>query len=168
MRSEILTRPSRPWVHRMVALAPELSDTVVSLEAADRGRRVAARVLRGRKATTRAAFLDEAAAALQFPLYFGGNWDAFYDCLTDLSWLRAEAVVLVIADAGHLLEHASARDIDAMTEVLREAMLVVNDQERGVGPRSLHLVLHTTPEERGRYQQRWAGSDLEADAADLP
>lgn len=162
MQSEILARPSRPWVHRVVASVSDLTDAVVALEATDGGGRVAARVVRGRKATTRAAFLDETSAALQFPLYFGGNWDAFYDCVTDLSWLRAEAVVLFIADAGHLLENASLRDIDAMVEVLCEAVRAVNDEGRGVGPRSLHIVLHTTPEEWELFQQRWADSDLEA------
>jgi hypothetical protein len=39
--------------------------------------RVAVRFLRGRKMTTTASLLDEFSAALQFPYYFGGNWDAF-------------------------------------------------------------------------------------------
>jgi hypothetical protein len=34
--------------------------------------------------------------ALRFPSYFGWNWDAFEECLTDLSWLRADQPVLII------------------------------------------------------------------------
>ncbi len=164
-RWEILTRPSRPWIHRLVASHSDLTDAVAALGAAETVGGVAARVARGRKATTRLAFLDESSAALQFPLYFGGNWDAFYDCLTDLSWLRAEAVVLFLADAGHLLEDASVRDVDALVEVLHEAARAVNDEGRGVGPKSLHIVLHTTPEEWEQFQNRWQDSDL--DAAEL-
>lgn len=41
-------------------------------------------------------FLTEVAKILQFPNYFGSNWDAFEDCLTDLSWLETKAHVLLI------------------------------------------------------------------------
>lgn len=162
MRSEILTRTARPWVHRWVGSGSDLSDAVVALETSEAPGRVAARVLRGRKATTKRAFLDEASAALQFPAYFGHNWDAFADCLTDLAWLHADAAVICIADAGHLLENASARDVDALVEVLTEAVRTVNAEGRGVGPNSLHLVLHTTPEDLDLFEQRWADSDLNA------
>jgi Barstar (barnase inhibitor) len=35
-------------------------------------------------------------AALDFPDYFGRNWDAVYDCLTDFNWLPAAGYVLVL------------------------------------------------------------------------
>ena len=33
---------------------------------------------------------------LRFPDYFGNNWDAFYDCLTDLSWLNRNSTLIII------------------------------------------------------------------------
>jgi len=44
------------------------------------------RYLRGQKCTRKNNFFDEFAAALQFPYYFGQNWDAFDECINDLSW----------------------------------------------------------------------------------
>lgn len=40
------------------------------------------------------ALLDELHQRLQFPDYFGGNWDALWECIRDLSWLPDGPVVL--------------------------------------------------------------------------
>ena len=37
------------------------------------------------------------AAALNFPPWFGANWDALEDCLSDLSWRERDGYVLVLA-----------------------------------------------------------------------
>ena len=33
---------------------------------------------------------------LRFPDYFGGNWDALEECLNDLSWLPADAQIVIV------------------------------------------------------------------------
>lgn len=43
------------------------------------------------------AQLKRIAAALGFPDWFGRNWDALEDCLTDLSWRDADGTVLVFS-----------------------------------------------------------------------
>jgi RNAse (barnase) inhibitor barstar len=57
---------------------------------------LAVAILDGNKAGTRAGFFQEISGALRFPDYFGRNWDAVYDCLTDLNWLPASGYVLVL------------------------------------------------------------------------
>src|SRR4051794_34142310 len=44
--------------------------------------------------TTKHALLGMLAESLQFPDYFGANWDALDECLRDLSWLPVRAVVI--------------------------------------------------------------------------
>ncbi|SUA76978.1 Barstar (barnase inhibitor) [Nocardia otitidiscaviarum] len=64
-----------------------------------------AREVRGRRMRTVAGVLDEFAAALQFPYYFGGNLDAFDDSLRDLDDCLAPArgYVIAVRDADELL-----------------------------------------------------------------
>jgi hypothetical protein len=45
---------------------------------------------------------DRCAAALAFPSWFGHNWDAFSDCLGDLSWLPGVGYVLLWEHYGVL------------------------------------------------------------------
>jgi RNAse (barnase) inhibitor barstar len=56
------------------------------------------------------------AKALAFPQWFGGNWDAFEDCLGDLSWQPAPGYVLVLEHgkhfgAGHKQEFVTAVEV---------------------------------------------------------
>jgi RNAse (barnase) inhibitor barstar len=59
-------------------------------------------VLDGAAAGSRAGFFQEIARRLHFPDYFGHNWDAVSDCLTDLNWLPAAGYVLVFDGFDHL------------------------------------------------------------------
>jgi len=43
--------------------------------------------LRGSKMKDYQGLYNEFGAALQFPYYFGENWNAFDECIKDLSWL---------------------------------------------------------------------------------
>jgi hypothetical protein len=51
--------------------------------------------LDGADARDKASFLRAVAAACDFPDWFGSNWDALADCLSDLSWAPAPGYVLL-------------------------------------------------------------------------
>ena len=59
--------------------------------------------------------LKNLAAALGFPDWFGHNWDALEDCLTDLSWREAPAHVLLIENPK------PGDDLGVLTDVLRSS-----------------------------------------------
>ena len=44
----------------------------------------------------KAALFERVATALEFPDWFGHNWDALADCLGDLSWLPADGYLLLL------------------------------------------------------------------------
>jgi RNAse (barnase) inhibitor barstar len=82
------------------------------------------RVLRGSKMARLPDLYDEIGAALQFPDYFGENQAALYECLTDLSWLPAEAYMIVVVDAVNVLDQEPpecfAMFVETLTTAARE------------------------------------------------
>jgi RNAse (barnase) inhibitor barstar len=58
-------------------------------------------VLDGQVISGRDSFFLEIARAMAFPDYFGHNWDAVYDCLTDPSVMPADGVVIVVDGFDH-------------------------------------------------------------------
>lgn len=59
--------------------------------------------VRGHKSPDDSRLFDELAAALQFPYYFGENWNAVWDCITDLNWLKGASLLIIFDSAQHLL-----------------------------------------------------------------
>lgn len=61
-------------------------------------------------------FLRDVSQAMKFPATFGNNWDAFADCLKDLSWADGKGWVVILEKskhfcAGHHHEFKEAMDI---------------------------------------------------------
>ena len=61
--------------------------------------------------------LERIAHGLSFPDYFGGNWDALIDCLSDLSWLEGPEATIEHA----ALPALSAKDTRLYLESLIHA-----------------------------------------------
>ena len=73
-----------------------------------------------RGARNKRRLMESLAAALALPAYFGGNWDALADCLTDLEWLPAEGYVLMLRGLEGLARQ-SPRDYAMLVDVLSDA-----------------------------------------------
>lgn len=73
--------------------------------------------------------LARISAAFAFPRWFGGNWDALYDCLNDLEWLAARGHLLVLEHADEL-RRAAPEDFVTLLDVLEESARAW--QKRGV------------------------------------
>jgi hypothetical protein len=118
MDFEPLLAPDAHWLHLTTAGPAEVGDAVAAV---NRKPRTVARFLRGRKMRTAAALFDEFAAALQFPSYFGENWDALDECLADLSWLPADRYLIAITSAPEVLDVASPADRQLFWDLLKRA-----------------------------------------------
>lgn len=83
--------------------------------------------LNGRAIAGKADFLAAAARAMRFPSYFGRNWDAFEECITDLSWLPAAGYVLLY-EAPNCFAAAQPREWQIALAVLGDATIYWRDR----------------------------------------
>lgn len=96
--------------------------------------------LAGEAIPDRPAFFAALATALHFPDYFGHNWDAVYDLLTDPGWFPNEGLVLVLANFPRFAEQ--------QPEQWRKGLQVFQDACDFWQPlgRPLHVLLSGLPE----------------------
>lgn len=96
----VFTTPVPPWSLSCRCSAGEASEFAWNLARAG----LTVKVLRGKKMRDEQGLFDEFGAALQFPDYFGENWPATEECLSDLAWLPVRSgYVLVVVDADEVL-----------------------------------------------------------------
>jgi hypothetical protein len=125
------------------------------------------RTIRGKKSRTVPEFFNEVAAALQFPLYFGENWNAFNDCVNDLEWAAGEAYILLVSDAPYLLSHADSEDFRILIKMLsiaNEAWVEPNkyiDRGRPVTP--FHVVFQCSIADVSAFSDRLSQAGAEFD-----
>ena len=103
--------------------------------------------LRDAYRSDKAALLARFAAALHFPDWFGHNWDALSDCLTDLSWLPARHYRVELAQP-QALRTAAPETLDTALEILGEAAEFGFGLGQGgldgeeAGHHALHIAIH--------------------------
>ena len=61
-------------------------------------------VIDGKASQTEEMLYEQLESAFQLPDYFGKNLDALYDCLNDLSWVKANEIVFYIKNYPLLLD----------------------------------------------------------------
>ncbi len=106
-----------PWVYLCVLSAGQAPDVVVEPLPGFVVKRI-----EGRRCATKGALLSEFARALEFPSYFGQNWDAFEECLTDLSWMSAAGYLIVVTNAEQILR-GHEEDYATFIDIVRAAGL---------------------------------------------
>ena len=151
-----LLSPKPPHLHLLVASPNRAQDVAWSL-ARSTDRRVVVRTIRGAKAVTEGELFNELAAALQFPFYFGENWNAIDECLSDLEWLSGDAYVLFFTDSPQLLAQDPPSRLGLLWQVL-ESVAVESAHPRHEGAaraaRPFHVVFQCTQEEETSMQTR--------------
>ena len=136
---------------------------------------ITVRIVRDRKSESRSGLFDEFAAALQFPLYFGENWDAFEECISELESLpHGVGIVIVVTEPDRVLcaEPEAMQQLVAVLESASRMWSQVSDLDE---PRvrqavPFHVLLAASDKSAAaRVAARWqvAGAHL-ADLRSLP
>ncbi|MEH0417329.1 barstar family protein [Streptomyces sp. B21-083] len=134
------------WIRRLTDAAPANIPT-------------ACREVRGSRCRTVEGLFTEWAAGLDFPDYFGHNWDAFHDCLRDtvpsagIMPAGPEApptAAIVLREAGDLLADEEERALGVLLLILNQVA-----DSGSTGPRLL-LLLDDTSEQLVSLARRLA------------
>lgn len=99
-------------------------------------------VVDGDNVDSEAALMGAFATSMNFPLYFGANWNALLDLTRDLSWTKAEGHVLIIANANALpsLPHEL---FSTLVDVLEATTRDWRDERGEYGERPGPVPFHT-------------------------
>lgn len=108
---DILNNPARNGVYRLDGPMPKLAG-MIRLDA--------------RRHPAKEDMLDALGKSLHFPDYYGANWDAFEECLQDLSWWEGPIVVAI----GHADALALA-DLNTLIDIWSEAAASWAEAGRG-------------------------------------
>jgi hypothetical protein len=157
MHAKRLFKLEPPYLHLLAATPSEACNFAWSLEKMP-GRQPAVRIVRGSKSQTTASLFDEIAAALQFPYYFGENWDALDECLADLDWLNGSGCVVIFTDAQRLLDREPADEFSRLLDVLdavAQSWASSATSDADSARRSFHAVFQCSSAEMAAFASRF-------------
>jgi RNAse (barnase) inhibitor barstar len=139
-----------PWLHLIVCQERAVTE-VPTHQFQKYSPQTIVRVLRGSRCTTKQSLLEGLARELEFPPYFGHNWDALDECLADLEdWMPATAYILLFLEADELLAD-SQEDFKILLDILQTAALRWASRRP---PVPFHTVLQCSPDEKDRMLSR--------------
>lgn len=141
-----------PWAYLTVCPERAVDDFVVSGQ--HLGSAPVTRIMRGNRCADIGRLFQEWAAALQFPYYFGGNWDAFEECLGDLNWLPGAGYVFFVTH-GHLILPDVEGDLAILCRILDTVA-----KEWESPPRPSHPTRPATPFRVVFHSEHAHGADI--------
>ena len=72
------------------------------------------------KVVDKEELLKQLRSKLNFPDYFGFNWDALFECLRDFYWIEQQKIILVHDDLPELIEKELKNYIDILIDSVQD------------------------------------------------
>ena len=156
---EALLKPGPPYFHLTTFSPSELWTFSWELRQKSPDD-TAVRFLRGKKMLRVSGLFDEFAAALQFPNYFGENWNAFDECINDLEWLESNKYLIFLLDAQIILREEESSEFDLFCKIIGGAaedfgrgLNYLNPQEPGP-PKGFHVIFQVPASKLDALERR--------------
>ena len=83
-------------------------------------------LINGDEIRDKESFLRVVSIALKFPDYFGHNWDALNDCLTDMSCIDINHPIYMVYKNSKQFSEESPEDFHIAMEVIAQAIGYLN------------------------------------------
>ncbi len=142
-----------PWVALLTLKAGQAADKLIATPEG-----FIKILLKGTKCRTDAGLFTEFARSMKFPDYFGHNWDALEECLTDLEWLPAKGYILLLTDADLVLAE-DEEGFQTLVDILRDAGEAWATGQAGSGSRRsvpFHVICALS-EHKKQSRAHWGG-----------
>ena len=152
-----------PWTSLLKVTAGQRAESLVRPPTG-----LALKVIKGRHCKTPANLFAEFARALEFPDYFGHNWDALEECLADLEWLPGKGYILLITDAGCVLP--DEEEYETFLEILRDAGEAWGNGQAGMGARRatpFHVLFAVSKQEKAK-RAHWGMKEINVEQTREP
>jgi len=157
--STYLQSTKAPWTSLLMVTAGKRAESLVRPPTG-----FALKIIKGRHCKTPVNLFAEFAQALEFPDYFGHNWDALEECLADLEWLPAKGYILLITDAGCVLPE-DEEEYETFLEILRDAGEAWGNGQAGMGARRatpFHVLFAVSAQEKAK-RLHWGMKEVAVD-----
>lgn len=119
----------------------------------------ALRTIHGKHCGTSSGLFREFAQVLDFPDYFGHNWDALEECLADLEWLPAKGYVLLITDAEAVIPQ-DEEEYETFLEILDDAGEAWSKGQTANGQSAPFHVFFMVTEEKKAQRPHWGLEEI--------
>ncbi|MGK7910295.1 MAG: barstar family protein [Synechococcus sp.] len=99
-------------------------------------------LLDGSRSSTKAELMEEAYVQLDFPSYFGRNWDALNDSLAEKLWCleNCNTYLLIFTNSDKLLSQETEEEIDNLLEIMKAAVDGLTTGKRTLALKVIFLI----------------------------
>ena len=156
------------WGHLLCCQEKKIDEVISGLFRDDLS---VARIIRGQRCLNKERLFQEWASALQFPDYFGHNWDAFDECLGDLEWLPGTSYNFFITNIDRVLEN-SIDEFKIFVEILKNSAIEWKALPKGTNPQktspiSFHVLFHCEINKKTFTQEKFKKTGILLNSVDL-